>query len=456
MRKMLNQSKSINHSVSPQVASKIATVNTELPKQITEFNVPYDPNNCEAFLYKFTNLNNNKVYIGIHKGKPFDGYMFSSENEEFHSDFMNPNAKFKYEVLYYGSYEYMGAVEQNLLQEVNAKDNPLYYNNSNGGSNIVLPNINKLKYIVESIQNEKSYEGAQVVYTPVKQLPGNRLQIREFTKDPAHVSKLKGIINDKSSLEHLLVVILKNRLYRGQLGDLVVDGNHSIEATEESKFGKSGMIPTVTFAEHLHKDLTDDEVDILALMFNPREENPRLQSTPEDIARQVCNLKLKGIDTGSKEVQDLYHYFHLTKAEKTKVSKIANEMYLEIKPNHTTWIDYGAGDEKKTILGIIKTETVSVFNNSGIFSKCYSTAKYNPWSDIYDIILWNKDNPHNKIHTYRVRWYHKDKDYKDIWEKKWKSNNEYVIDEILGKHNIKRDWIYLPETRDKLTRKGGR
>ena len=153
------------------------------------------------------------------------------------------------------------------------------------------------------------------------------------------------------------------------------------------------MIPTIQLPEHLHKDLSDEEVDLLALMFNPREENPRLQSSPEDIARQVCNLKLRGIDTGSKEVQDIYHFFHLTKAEKTKVSKIANEMYQEIKPSYTTWIDYGAGDEKKKIQGLIKNECVTHNNFTGIFSKCYSTAKYNAWSDIYDMILWNKNHP---------------------------------------------------------------
>ena len=110
----------------------------QLPKQIVEQNIPYDPNDSEAFLYKFTNLLNKKIYIGIHKGKPFDGYMFSSENEDFHKDFMNPNAEFKYEVLQYGTYQYMQAVEQNMLKEVNAKDNSNYYNNSNGGSKIVL------------------------------------------------------------------------------------------------------------------------------------------------------------------------------------------------------------------------------------------------------------------------------------------------------------------------------
>lgn len=416
----------------------------QLPKQIVEQNIPYDPNDSEAFLYKFTNLLNKKIYIGIHKGKPFDGYMFSSENEDFHKDFMNPNAEFKYEVLQYGTYQYMQAVEQNMLKEVNAKDNSNYYNNSNGGSKIVLPNQNLVKHIIKSIQDEKSYEGAQVVYTPVKNLPKNRLQIREFTKDPSHVKKLKDRINEKSTLEHLLVVILKDRLYRGQRGDLVVDGNHSIEAVEESKYGKSGSIPTIYLQEHSHSSLPDDDVDLLALRFNPRVENPRLQSSHEDIARQVCKWKVNGLDTNSKEVQDLYHDFHLSKSEKAKVSKIANQMYIDITPNNATWINYGAGKEKKDMQKTINREDASVF------AKCYSTAKYNAWSDLYDIILHNKNNEH-KIKTYKVYFYHVNQEYKDTWIKKWQSNNEYVLNDIFESKGIKTEFIYLKEKRDKLS-----
>jgi len=426
-------------------------MNNTLPKQIIESHVEPDTNNNEAFLYKFTNLDNDKKYIGRHKGKPFDGYMFSSKDDQFLEDFMHPNARFKYEVTQYGTYEYMGAVEKQELTLVNAKDNPEYYNKSNGGSSMELPRIKLIESIVTSIQNDKEYEGAKVIFTPVKDLPKNRLQIREFTKDPSHVRRLKDKINDKKSLEHLLVVVLKDRLYRGQQGDLIPDGNHSIEAAEESKYGSRGMIPTIVLPEYLHKDLSDQEVDLLALMFNPRVKNPRLESSHEDIARQVCNMKFQGLETSSKEVQDLYHYFHLTKSDKNKVSRIAKQMYEEQNPSHTTWINYGAGDEKKSILKLIKKECVTEFNNTGIFSKMYSTSKYNAWSDIYDMMLWNKENPHNKIKTYKVRFYHTNQDYKDNWKKKWKSNNEYVIDTVLNKHNIKRDWSYLPEQRSKVS-----
>ena len=71
----------------------------KLPKQIVDDHVPYDKTFSEAFLYRFTNLLNGRIYVGIRKGQPYDGYMFSSKCKEFHKDFMNPNSKWKYEVL---------------------------------------------------------------------------------------------------------------------------------------------------------------------------------------------------------------------------------------------------------------------------------------------------------------------------------------------------------------------
>ena len=427
-----------------------------LPKQIVENFIPYDPSNSEAFFYRFTNLKNSKKYPGIHKGKPYDGYMFSSSNEEFHKDFLEPDAQFKYEVLQYGTYEYLQAVEYNFLTSVNAKDNPEYYNKSNGiKSEISIPRVGLIEHIVNEIRETKAYEGVQTMFKLVKDLPPHRLQIREFTLDKDHVIRLRDIINHKSNLEHLLIVILKNRLYRGVLGDLVTDGNHSIEAAETSKYGASGSIPVLEIPEHIHKDWTDDEVDLLALMSNPREENPRLQSSYEDIARQICKLRVAGLDSNSKEVSDLKDYFKLTTKEKSKVSKIANEMFKEIVPQESTWINYGTGSEGRKMEKIIRDESVVNGWETGIFSKCYSTAKYNAWADLHDMMIHNKNHPDNPVKEYKVYFYHTSEDMKNKWERKWKSNNDYAIDELLKPHGIKRNWIYLKETRSKITMKGG-
>ena len=126
----------------------------------------------------------------------------------------------------------------------------------------------------------------------------------------------------------------------------------------------------------------------------------------------------------------------------------------EVSPSkELTWINYGTGDEKRVIQDIILDEHITNDNRTGIFSKCYSTAKYGSQNDLYEMMIWNRDNPHNKITTYRIRWYHKDEEYKKIWEDKWQNNNEFMIDKLLKNHGIKRDWTYLKPTRSKLTTK---
>jgi hypothetical protein len=424
-----------------------------LPPQVVEQNVPYDPNNSEAFLYKFTNLQSNKKYIGIHKGKPYDGYLNSSTNEQLHEDWLDPNAQFAYDVLQYGTYTYVQAEEHQMLKEINAKDSDEYYNKSNGGSSLQVPRFPLVKYIVDQIISSKSYDGIVAKYVAIKNLSKFRLQIREFTLLPKHVKRLRDIINDKSSLGHLLVVILKDRLYDGRKGDLIIDGNHSIEAATTSKFSGAGNIPVLEISEDMHKDWTDDEVDLISLMCNPRSDNPRLESSYEDIAREVCKLRMKGLDSASKPIKELKDYFRLSSNEKTKVSKLANEMFAELNPNDATWIDYGTGSEGREIKKLIEKECVTHGHHTGIFSKCISTSKYNAWSDLYDMILYNEKNPNDKITTYKVRWYHKDKNYKDTWTKKWQKNNESVIDSLLKPHGITRDWTYLDEKRSKVTTK---
>lgn len=433
----------------------------QLPKQIKSHNIPYDPTNSEAFVYKFTNLIKKKlkqfpyIYGGYHLGKPFDGYMTSSKNPEFHKDFMDPNSEWHYEVISYGSQKYIKAVEYNLLKDNNAKDNPEWYNKHNGGSSTVIPRVKLMGAIAREITKTKSFQGITTTYTRVSDLPIKRLQIRKFTLDPTHVKKIRDRINDKNSLEQLMTVILENRYYRGQTADLIADGNHSINAAETSNFGKQGLMPTLVIPESVHKDWTDEEVDIFAMMLNPREENPRLETDLPTIAKSICNMRLNGLDSNSKEIQDLKDFYKLTTGEKSKVSKLANDMYKEIRPDNTTWINWGAGAEKKQIEEIISKECVTEENETGIFAKCYSTAKWNIHNDLVFILAWNRDHATNKITHYKNYLYHTDEDYKKTWKNKWLKDNEYFISKILKPHGVKIEYIYLPEKRDNVL-KGGK
>lgn len=425
----------------------------KLPKQIVESDIKYDGNNSEAFVYKFICLTkNNKQYGGYHKGKPGDGYMNSSKNKEFAKDWMNPKNKWRYEVNTYGDKEYCKSVENRMLEDANAKDSPNWYNDHNGGSKLKVIRTKLVASIAREITKNKSYKGITPTYIRVKDIPdkSSRLQIREFTLDPSHVTKLRNIINDKQSLDHLMWVSIKNRTYKGQTGEIGVDGNHSIESAEKSDFGGEGQMPSLRIPNEKLPNLTDDEIDLLAMMLNPRTENPTLETDFPTIARMISNQRIKGLDSNSKEIQEIKDFYHLTTSQKAKVSKLANDMYKEQVPNEMTWINYGAGDEKKEVDEIISDEHITNDNRTGIWSKCYSTAKYNAWSDLHDIINWNIDNPHNKIHTYRVRFYHADKEYKKLWINDRKLKNEKAIDKLLNPNNITRKWTYLKETRNKL------
>ena len=427
----------------------------QLPKQIVETDIPYDPNNSEAYVYKHINLSkNNKTYGGKRLGKPDGSYICSSSSEEFKADFMNPNYKWRFEVITYGTEQYCLAVENRMLLDNNAADSDDWYNKHNGGSTLNIPRVNLIKAIAKEITETKSYKGVKCTYIKVKDIPTTRLQIREFTYDKEHIITLRNIINTTHSLEHLIWVSVKNRTYRGQKGELGIDGNHSIEAALISDFGAEGMIPSLRL-DNLPADFTDDEIDLLAMYLNPRVKNPKLPTDIPTIARRVANLLMQGLDTNSKEIQQIYHDFHLTVAEKGKTSKIAREMKEEMNPsNELTWINYGAGDEKRKIQSIILDEQLTNDNKTGIWSKCYSTAKFSAWADIHDIMNWNRENPHNKVHTYKIRFYHADKDYEQKWINELQKKNIIAIEDVFNPHNIKREWVFLDPQRNKLTRGG--
>ena len=50
---------------------------------VTEKQIAPPPRFIDAYLYQYTNLQNDKKYLGIHKGSPDDSYRHSSTCPEF-------------------------------------------------------------------------------------------------------------------------------------------------------------------------------------------------------------------------------------------------------------------------------------------------------------------------------------------------------------------------------------
>jgi hypothetical protein len=116
---------------------------------------------------------------------------------------------------------------------------------------------------------------------------------------------------------------------------------------------------------------------------------------------------------------------------KGKSSKIAREMKEEMNPcNELTWINYGPGDAKRIKYKVIILDEQLTNDNNWYLVQCYSTAKFSAWADIHYIMNWNSENPHNKVHTDKIRFYHADKDYEQKWINELQKKNIIAIETI--------------------------
>jgi len=90
------------------------------------------PTTNNAFVYCWTNTQNNMLYVGVHKGTPTDGYVCSSKIMLKEYD-QSPHV-FARKIIAFGSLADVRALESAILQSVDAANNPQYYNqhNNNG------------------------------------------------------------------------------------------------------------------------------------------------------------------------------------------------------------------------------------------------------------------------------------------------------------------------------------
>ena len=203
----------------------------------------YDPlDEDSGFLYKFTNLANQKIYLGIHKGRVDDGYWNSSENDEFRGDFGHPDSTWKYEVLDYGSYIDMTVVEHTILKQNKAVKNDKFYNDSNGSPMKEMRTVSRLE--IKRLAEEINSNEYPTVMMDVEELLNKdncrRLQSRAIDSDE-NIRDIKTDIDDNAGRTKdmdLWVVLVEDRTYQGINKQYwLVGGNHTLQAVKSSKHG---------------------------------------------------------------------------------------------------------------------------------------------------------------------------------------------------------------------------
>lgn len=281
------------------------------------------PKQYEGYTYEYTDLDSDRKYIGVHKGCVTDSYKHSSRNAEFNKIFQDSASRLKYEVLSYGTFREMLNLEHKLLKEVNAKDNPQYFNKTNGVQQYMTPDLESCREMVEMIQAKKF---PITLEDKTEHVDMERLQVRYQDDD-----KLQKLITQKlddagGSVDKCNpIVVFEGRGKEG--GDVRIDGNHTFYGALASKHTVRIKIMRVPYQEGLH--LTDLEMETVADLLNAR---PDIVKKPCNVADGIKHVKswvYNGAELRDAELVKALQMMGFTKGETTRILDGAEQELTE-------------------------------------------------------------------------------------------------------------------------------
>lgn len=191
-----------------------------------------------VFVYCWTDMKTDMIYVGRHRGTFDDGYVTSSKH--FNKEYKQRPFDFSRQIIAEGTWDDILILERKILETVNAAANTIYYNKHNAGWNfysrgavteehrkkLSIANKGKTsnrKGIIVSEETKKRISLAK----KGKQVPWNKGIKTGITK---HIKRLTWVIitPDKK------VIITKN------IKEFAFDNNLTYSAISQSKKYKNG------------------------------------------------------------------------------------------------------------------------------------------------------------------------------------------------------------------------
>ncbi len=117
----------------------------------------------DSFVYCWTDKATNKLYIGSHKGTIDDGYICSSKL--MLQEYKTRSQDFSRQIIAEGQHEDIRKLEEKLLDSLNVKHDPLFYNQHNGNGKFYLKgqsNISRKKISLAKMGNKNPMFGKKV------------------------------------------------------------------------------------------------------------------------------------------------------------------------------------------------------------------------------------------------------------------------------------------------------
>ena len=401
------------------------------------------PEKTKCYLYKITNLTNEKIYLetgkicpvyywGYHLGElphltlklP---YYHSSKNKVFKRMYFNSLSNVKIEIWSMGNKEAMTLQEHFELKSVKANKNELYYNLSNG-SPMKKPAVDLIK--VEQLM--KAYENAITQRKPKQYYTDllNRdkvVQIREYTS-PSHIRDIRDRVVSAANIDGTKpIVLLEGRMNGTQVGDKYINGEDCIGGSIHTLYA---IGPLDGFddikVKHLPIETTqhcsDDEVEIFCRQLNPEPKEITLKRTQSEYVNEIVVRYNNTGEEPSSELnklilRKLYGLYQLQPII-TEAEEIIKEEKLKGKHQKQgkTYIDYIHNNVlnlelKLEIANLEKEETcVAIYGSTGVPGKLLTESirrirrfqsKYSKMPEELTIKAYH---PEQSYHTKKKDW----------------------------------------------------
>mgnify|MGYP001386255410 CR=1 FL=1 len=256
--------------------------------------------NQEAYVYEITVNGTGKKYIGFHKlkkGETISNYIHSSKCPIFLEDFAKGDNEYK--IVARGTATDMATLEKDMLLEVDAKNNPDYYNKSNGGG-MYVKTVGKKLELMELFQMIKTKELPIILVKKLLITELKRYQTRVENTDMKHVGVLADTMTDlHGKLDDFdPIVVLKGYGKNGE--DIILDGNHTTLAAKQVP--QVVKVPVMYIPKKIWKQFDATQLQILANLLNPQQEKAAKAGSPEDqISWIVASFKKNGVPADSIE-----------------------------------------------------------------------------------------------------------------------------------------------------------
>ena len=447
----------------------------DLVPQVVETNLNENPppEKCFGFIYCWTNLDNKKWYRGKHQGYPRDGYLFSSKNEDFLVDFTDPNSRWKYEILNYvtTSTTDLTNLEYKILTELDARNDPMSYNLSNGiPVKTNEPDLEKVQKLADRIKNQEFPIRLKEKISYLMKMIIDRIRIQSRFKDqPDLIKDIAGFINDAGGItdpcpsdcvkknedgvtihEHIVgcdpVVMLHDVTYRGIFySEIIEDGSQTIQGASKADKAQHLRVQDVPAEET--ENFTDAELVLLGNLLNPPQKKKKAATVREDfehfMENEFYNSDLPVDTLSNNKIGRLVHNLHrktVKRAIEAVVDKIKTK--ARFKKTGEVFCDYEAPAYEQTLI-----DSVNHYNSlNGVH--CYSTTTgwYKLATTIIELTRMSKENEKNIIFNEKlIKGGGKPEDQKEIfhelrilcWHKLPNHEEKWMTEKLIHEEQFK-------------------